>query len=320
MEMQQTIQDWSFGSARVRWGPLAAALVVSLAAQILLTVFGLAVGLSSFDVRAEGQGVSIGTGVWTGISLLVSIGIGGFLAARLSSISLRSDGIYNGIVLWGVTWLMFAWLATSAMAALLGGVFNVFGATMQGIGTAATAVATRTADGSVNVSTGDLRRQIESILQATEKPDLQPAQIKKDAESLKGQAQQGQPVGKVTDGALQELQQQITSLDREAAVNVMVNKFGMKEPQAQELINSTMGMGGLAKEKAGELKEQSATMATTAVNKVGTAAWLLLILALLSLGASVGGGILGASNAGRIDNNVGSFQSKLERSAAHGLT
>ena len=50
MEMQQTVQEWSFGSARVRWGPLIAALVVSFAAQILLTVFGLAVGLSSFDI------------------------------------------------------------------------------------------------------------------------------------------------------------------------------------------------------------------------------------------------------------------------------
>ena len=76
MEVQQTVQEWSFGSARVRWGSLLAALVVSIAAQILLTVFGLAVGLSSFDVRAEGQGVSIGTGVWTGISLIVSIGLG----------------------------------------------------------------------------------------------------------------------------------------------------------------------------------------------------------------------------------------------------
>ncbi len=71
----------------------------------------------------------------------------GLLAARLSSVSLRTDGIYNGIVLWGMTWLLFAWLATSAMAALLGGVFNVFGATVQGVGTAATAVATKAGDG-----------------------------------------------------------------------------------------------------------------------------------------------------------------------------
>lgn len=318
MEMQQTVQEWSFGSARVRWGPLIAALVVSFAAQILLTVFGLAVGLSSFDIRAEGQGVPIGTGIWTGISLILSIGIGGFLAARLSSVSLRSDGIYSGIVLWGMTWLLFAWLATSAMASLLGGMFNVFGATMQGVGAATTAVATKAGDVSVNASTGDLRRQIESILQATEKPDLQPGQIKKDAERLKGQAQQGQPVEKVTDGALQELQQKITNLEREAAVNVMVNKFGMKEPQAQELLNSTMGMVGQAKEKAGELKEQSATMATTAVNKVGTAAWLLLVLSLLSLGASIGGGLLGASNDHRIDHSMGSVQSKFERSAVRG--
>ncbi len=307
MELQQTVQEWSFGSVRVRWGALIAALVVTLAAQILLTVFGLAVGLSSFDIRAEGQGVSIGTGIWTGISLILSIGIGGFMAARLSRISLRTDGIYHGIVLWGITWLLFAWLATSAMASLLGGMFNVFGATMQGAGTAAAAVATKAGDGSVNTSTGDLRRQIESILQATEKPDLQPGQIKKDAERLKGQAQQGQPSEKVSDSALQELQQKITSLDREAAVNVMVNKFGMKEPQAQELLNSTMGMAGVGKEKVGELKEQSKTMATSAVNKVGTAAWLLLILSVLSLGASIGGGVLGASNENRIDHSAGSF-------------
>lgn len=103
---------------------------------LVLTLLGLAIGAWSIDLQdAEpAGGVPIGTGIWTGISMLISAFIGGYITARMSGSPLRSDGLYHGVIVWGVNWLVFAWLTTTVMATLLGGVFSAFGATLNSLG------------------------------------------------------------------------------------------------------------------------------------------------------------------------------------------
>ena len=68
-------------------------------------------------------------------AMLISAFIGGYVTSRLSGAPLRSDGIYHGAVVWGVTWLIFAWLATTAMATMIGGLFMApFGAGLHALG------------------------------------------------------------------------------------------------------------------------------------------------------------------------------------------
>lgn len=93
----------------------------------------------------------------------------------------------------------------------------------------------------MRASTDDIRRQIESVLKATGKPELQPGEIKKDVNKVTGTAQSGQSLNTVTDSALAEIQDKLTALDRDAAVNIMVNKLGMSQPQAQEVVQSAIG-------------------------------------------------------------------------------
>ena len=91
MEMV-TYQQWSQG-ARIKWGAIFAGLAVGIAAQIVLTLLGLAIGAWSFDLREAqpAQGISLGTGIWTGVSILISAFIGGYVTSR-SVRSLSSDG------------------------------------------------------------------------------------------------------------------------------------------------------------------------------------------------------------------------------------
>ena len=105
----------------------------------------------------------------------------------------RSDGMYHGAVVWGVTWLVFAWLTTTAMSFMLGGVFSALGSaiqtTGQGITNAASAALNKMDPKSnFNISPNELRRQIESTLQATGKRELQPAAINKSADRLANRA------------------------------------------------------------------------------------------------------------------------------------
>ncbi|MEP7153962.1 MAG: hypothetical protein ABI856_19840, partial [Nitrospira sp.] len=62
---------------------------------------------------------------------------GGFVTSRLYGAPLRSDGMYHAAVVWGVTWVVFTWLTTTAMATMIGGLFSAFGSGLQTIGQAA---------------------------------------------------------------------------------------------------------------------------------------------------------------------------------------
>lgn len=301
MEMEHRVEQWSIGGVRVRWSAVLAGWAVGLAVQLVLTLLGLAVGAWSIDLKEvePAGGVPIGTGIWTGISMLIAAFIGGYITARMSGSPLRSDGLYHGVIVWGVNWLVFAWLTTTAMATMLGGVFSAFGTTLQSLGqgaaTVVSAAASRLSDGNISISIDELRRQAESILAATGKRELQPGEIRKDAERVADASRSGQPPQQLTDSALQELQQKLVALDRDAAVNVMTTKMGMTEPQARQLVQSTIGFIEPLKDKAREVRQQSVETGNRALDRLGTIAMWLAALALITLGCSIAGGMTGTS-------------------------
>jgi hypothetical protein len=296
MELERTMQHWSLGNARIKWGAILAGLVVGLATQMMLSLLGLAIGAWSIDLRESEamNGIPLGSGIWAGISMFISAFIGGYVAARLAGAYGRMDGFYHGATVWGVTWLVFAWLTTTALSFMVGGIFSTLGTAIQsvgqGVGTAASKLAGST---NINLSVDDIRQQVESVLRATGKEELQPGQVKKDAGAVADKAQSGQPLNQVTDSALAELQQKLTALDRDAAINVMVTKLGMTRPQAEQVAQSTIGVIGPIKQTVHNVKEQSVGAANNAITQIGSAAWWLFLLALLTLGASLGGGSLG---------------------------
>lgn len=285
---------------RIKWTAVWAGLVVGMSMQLVMTLLGLAIGAWSLDLK-EAQpagGIPVGAGLWTGLSLLMSAFIGGYVTARLSGHSVRSDGMYHGAVVWGVTWLVFAWLTTTAMSFMLGGVFSAVGSALQTIGqgtasAASAAFTTPDSRGNFSISLDALRQQIQSTLEATGKRELQPAEIKKSADKVTGNAIEGQSPGEVTDSALEELQQKLTALDREAAVSVLVKKVGMSEAQAQQVVQSTIGVLAPVKDKLQDVKSQSIEIANTTLDRVGAAAGWLFLLGILSLAVSVTGGAVG---------------------------
>jgi hypothetical protein len=312
MNIEQTAPQWFLGASRVKWSAILAGWVVGLATQMMLTLLGLAIGAWSVDLReAEPTGgIPLGTGIWTGISMLVSAFVGAFVTARMSGSSLKTDGLYHGAVVWGVNWLIFAWLTTTAMAYLAGGLFNALGTTVQamsgGLGDAASTAVSRGLQG-VSISGDELKTQIQSIMQATGKPELQPGEVQKDANRVKAEATSGQSPQQITDAALSELQQKLTALDRDAAVNVMVNKLGMSDAQARQLVQSTIGIVAPLKEKAQDVKTQSLQAGTTAINRLGTISIWLFALAVVTLGLSITGGMIGVTNEGLVEPHGTSY-------------
>ncbi|MCM0043646.1 MAG: hypothetical protein NBV65_03345 [Burkholderiaceae bacterium] len=117
----------------IRWGAVLAGVAVGISVQLVLTLLGIASGLSMTSVQ---QGEAPGTGalIWAGISMLISALVGAYVAGRMSGLKRKTDGILHGVVSWAVTTLLFVVLATSAGGSLLSGLFS-------GVGQGASAMA-----------------------------------------------------------------------------------------------------------------------------------------------------------------------------------
>ena len=92
-------------------------------------------------------------------------------------------------------------------------------------------------EANTNITSEGLKKQIESILQATQKQELQPGEVKKDAGKVTDQAQGGKPLSQVTDAGVTELKEKLSALDKDAAINVMVTKFGMSRRRRRRSCN-----------------------------------------------------------------------------------
>jgi hypothetical protein len=107
----------------IRWGAVLAGVTVGISVQLALTLLGIATGLASIDV-AQGEPLSMGPLLWAGFSMLVAAFVGGYVAARMSGLKRKADGVLHGAVSWAVTTIMFAVLATSVGGTLVSGVFS----------------------------------------------------------------------------------------------------------------------------------------------------------------------------------------------------
>ena len=288
MEVDRTFSQWSIGAPRITWGAVFGGWAVGLALQTVLTLAGLGFGAWAIDLHDANpaEGIPIGAAVWTGLSMLVSAFVGGYLTARLAGSVERRDGVYHGIVVWGVNWLVFVWLTTTAMATMIGGAFSIFGTTLltlgPGLSHATSAAVSRTA-GRINLSVDDVRREIESVLRATATPELQPDAIDRETGRT----------GRLTDQSLAELRDKLTALDREAAVTLMLNTFGMSDAQARDVVQSTIGLLGSVRDTRSGAKPRSTALEAEALDRLGMVSLWLSGLALISLAVSAVGGMIG---------------------------
>jgi hypothetical protein len=157
----------------IRWGAILGGVAVGISIQLVLTLLGIASGLSSINV-AQGQTPSATAPlIWEGVSMLISSFIGGYVAARMSGLKRKADGVLHGAVSWAVTTLLFAMLASSVSGSLLSGVFNNVGptvvrSTMNG-GSSPVATMLRNQIGR-NVNSADLQR-LQQDIQAGRRDD-----------------------------------------------------------------------------------------------------------------------------------------------------
>jgi hypothetical protein len=111
----------------ISWPAIFASMAVGLAVQLLLTLAGLALGISAAGSGEGADTISTAAAGWGAGSMLVAALVGGYVAARCSGFRRTADGTLHGAVSWGATTLLYAVLATTALGSLTTGLFGSIG-------------------------------------------------------------------------------------------------------------------------------------------------------------------------------------------------
>ena len=90
---------------RLSWGAILAGFVVATMVQIVLSVLGVAVGFTTWDVGDPARDLGMGLGIWIAVSTLLSLLVGGIITGRLAGVLSRGDGAIHGVVMWGIAML-----------------------------------------------------------------------------------------------------------------------------------------------------------------------------------------------------------------------
>jgi hypothetical protein len=187
----------------IRWGAVLAGVAVGVSVQLVLTLLGIASGLAATNL-AQGETVGVGPLLWAGVSMLIAAFVGGYVAARMTGLKRKADGILHGVVSWSVTTLLFATLATSAGGSMLSGVFSNIAPNNPANAGAATSGASGGVQGMLS---GQLGRN-------------------------------------VSPGAMRTLQEHIQAGRRDAAIQHMINSMGVDKERAETIVDQALILSG----------------------------------------------------------------------------
>jgi len=126
-------QAYNLDRDRIRWGPVMAGLFTALTSLLILSLLGLAFGLTvvnAGDAAAQGgapQDTGRNSAIWGAVSALVAFFLGGWVAGKTAAIFDRSWGALNGALVFLVAVPITLWLASMGLGTVLGSLGNFAG-------------------------------------------------------------------------------------------------------------------------------------------------------------------------------------------------
>src|SRR3954464_5952385 len=141
---------------RISWGGIWAGVLTVMGTLLFLTTLGLAIGISAIDPRQTDAG-TFGTGaaIWSGLSLLIALFVGGMAATRLGMVFDKAAGAFEGALVWVLSFLIVLWLAGSGVRLVASGISGLFSGIGQTVGTAV--------GGMGDLSSGDAQQMLSRL-------------------------------------------------------------------------------------------------------------------------------------------------------------
>lgn len=276
--------------AHLSWGAIIGGAVSALALWLLLYAFGMAVGLSTVDQNDPGSLKSSGifAGIWGVIAPLLALFLGGLVAARGAGMQDRGSGALHGLVMWGLTTLLGAWMVTNLLSTVAGGMASVGKAAAQAGVSGVTSAAGQSGDlmASLGVDANSLLGPINQRLRSEGKPTLTAEQLQAVGRDVAGDALRQ---GRMDRNMLMQSIVQHTPLSRADAEDLatrMSTEFDQRKGQLSAQVDR-------AKDTAqqGALKVADAT---------GKAFWGIFAALFLGMISAVLGAVTGVSRRQRL--------------------
>jgi hypothetical protein len=121
--------------ARFSWQGILAGVVLALAIHLMLSLLGAGIGAATVDPRSEqnpAAGLGVGSAVWLGLTTIIAMFVGGWVAARTSAAFRSGDGMLHGAVVWGATTLVALYFLTSTIGGLISGTTGLISTAVSG--------------------------------------------------------------------------------------------------------------------------------------------------------------------------------------------
>jgi hypothetical protein len=136
---------------KISWGGINGGVFVAVGTGLLLSALGLAIGISAVDPRTTDAG-NIGTSaaIWSGLSMLVALYIGGYAATRLGATTDATTGFFEGALVWVVSIVLMMFLAGNGIGMATKGAFSILGGATEAVSTAVGAGGADLSSGSVD--------------------------------------------------------------------------------------------------------------------------------------------------------------------------
>jgi hypothetical protein len=258
---------------RVSWGAILAGAVIALAISTMLHLLGAGIAAGTVNAAAgrtpDVSSFTTGAALWLAFSTIVGLGIGGFVAGRLSGTTDTEDGLMHGLAVWAVA-------AVLSMVVVGSAVVSVAGATARGVGDAAGSAATAAAPAVADAARNSDQRALIDGLTRSLSVSSDPASM---TDNQRGNAVVGLIEQRVRNGRW-------TPEQRARAVDLVERGAGVPQGEANRRVTAIEQNLAQAEQQAREAADAAARAASRA------ALWSfasLLIGAIVAAAASAGG-------------------------------
>jgi len=232
-----------------------------------------------FDPRDNDPVSGIGTtmGIWTIVSLIISLGAGGFVAGKLSA----TDGMIHGFLVWSmtliITVILGAMLAISTVkftANILDSVSSAAGSVLSGVGSVVGSGASELGDqakelfGDIDFDNTDrveMRQDIRQALRNSGVKEFQPEYLERQMKGVRSDLRRSvkklvanpNDADQVINGFLNRLKERsdkaFQDVDRNSLVNAIANNSSLSKAEADRAIDEYEQLFNSAREQAREV-------------------------------------------------------------------
>jgi hypothetical protein len=300
---------------RISWGSIFAGVIIAVVIQLVLSLIGVGVGLSAADPMhhdtPDASSYGYGAAAWWGLSSVLALFTGGWIAGHLAGAPVRTDAMLHGVVTWGLATLLGAYLVASTFASVVKGGATAVGAAASAAGTGIAAAAGPISDEAKKqlqangITMDSLKAQAQQLLAQTGKPALQPESIKQQASGAADQLNkatsnqsEGEDVQSVAQRIIASGSDTVQEADRQALVNVVTARTGVSQAEAEQRVDTWIGQYQQTKAKLAQAKAEAETKAREAADAASKAAAKAALgsavaLILGAMAAALGGALAG---------------------------